>query len=144
MPHHGSNTSSSTSFVKAVAPEAAVIMCGQGNSYGHPHEETLKTYMNMGVDIFRTDLHGTVIISTNGQTYDINVKQPYMHTPQKKPGPAYDAKNGYLGSIKSDKYHKPDCKHAKSIKPENRIIFYSVEEAKEKGYVPCKVCKPPN
>jgi competence protein ComEC len=35
--HHGSNTSSSPEFVKAVKPEVAVIMCGTNNDYHHPH-----------------------------------------------------------------------------------------------------------
>ena len=146
-PHHGSSSSSSPAFLKAVNPEVAVIMCGRDNSYGHPHEETLQAYANMGIDIYRTDLHGTVVIATDGQTYDINVKQPYMYTPQKKPDPEPDtvaANTGFMGSVNSDKYHYPDCKHARSIKPENRIIFNSIEEAKSRGYSPCKVCKPPN
>lgn len=50
----------------------------------------------------------------------------------------------YVGSNKSDKYHYPDCSSAKQIYPENRIWFNSVAEARAKGYVPCKVCKPPD
>ena len=144
-PHHGSSSSSSPAFLKAVNPEVAVIMCGKDNSYGHPHEETLQAYANMGIDIYRTDLHGTVVIATDGQTYDINVKQPYVYTPQKKPDPEPGiVTDSFMGSINSDKYHYPDCKHAGSIKPKNRIVFSSIEEAKSKGYSPCKVCKPPN
>ncbi len=49
----------------------------------------------------------------------------------------------FVGSKKSDVYHYPDCQWAKKIKPENLITFNSVEEAKAKGYRPCKVCNPP-
>lgn len=49
----------------------------------------------------------------------------------------------YVGSKNSDKYHYPSCKWAMKIKPENLVTFKSVKEAKEKGYVACKVCKPP-
>lgn len=144
VPHHGSSFSSSLNFIKAVNPEVAVIMCGKDNSYGHPHEETLQTYADQGIDIYRTDLHGTIVIITDGQTFDIN-EQPYMHTLQKEPGPDEAVvSSGFVGSIKSDKYHKPGCKHAGSIKPENKITFSSIEEAKSKGYSPCKVCNPPN
>ncbi len=50
----------------------------------------------------------------------------------------------YVGSINSNKYHYPNCIWAKEIKPENRIWFNSVAEAKATGYVPCKVCQPPD
>ena len=49
----------------------------------------------------------------------------------------------YVGSTSSDKYHRPDCSYAKKIKPENRRIFSDVWEAREAGYSPCGVCKPP-
>jgi hypothetical protein len=48
----------------------------------------------------------------------------------------------YVGSSKSDKYHSSSCKHAERISDENRVEFKTVEEAKEAGYVACKVCKP--
>ncbi|GAB4343152.1 MAG: hypothetical protein Kow0099_21330 [Candidatus Abyssubacteria bacterium] len=49
----------------------------------------------------------------------------------------------YWGSKKSDKYHYTSCTWAKKIKPENRRVFHSAKEARDAGYVPCKVCKPP-
>jgi len=49
----------------------------------------------------------------------------------------------YMGSTTSDKYHNLDCRYAQKIKPENRIYFADVEDARQKGYVPCKVCNPP-
>ena len=48
----------------------------------------------------------------------------------------------YVGSVNSNKYHRPDCKWAKRIKPENEIWFRDKEDARKHGYVPCKVCKP--
>jgi competence protein ComEC len=86
--HHGSSTSSTLKFVKAVAPEVVVIMCGKDNKYGHPHEETLKTFADLGVDIYRTDLQGTIVITTDGQTCNINVKEPHIYTPSEKSGSA--------------------------------------------------------
>jgi len=47
-----------------------------------------------------------------------------------------------VASKNSDKYHRPSCKWAKRIKPENLIRFESAEAARKKGYKPCKVCKP--
>ena len=64
--HHGSRTSSSAAFVKAVAPKIGIISLGAGNSYGHPHAKTLKTLEKHKVEIFRTDRDGTVTVTTTG------------------------------------------------------------------------------
>jgi len=67
---------------------------------------------------------------------------------QKKDGgskiPVPDQTIKYVGSKTSNKYHYPGCKWAKTILPEKLIGFKSVKEAKEKGYIPCPVCKPPS
>lgn len=49
----------------------------------------------------------------------------------------------YVGSVNSDKYHYPSCRWAKKISSHNLTKFGSAEEARKKGYVPCKVCNPP-
>ena len=64
--HHGSRTSSSAAFVKAVAPKIGIISLGAGNSYGHPHAKTLKTLEKHKVEIFRTDRDGTITVTTTG------------------------------------------------------------------------------
>ncbi|HIV02149.1 MAG TPA: MBL fold metallo-hydrolase [Candidatus Aphodoplasma excrementigallinarum] len=69
--HHGSSTSSSQEFLEAVSPSAAIISCGAGNSYGHPHEETLRTLDLLGIETYRTDQDGTVTVTTDGTTYQI-------------------------------------------------------------------------
>lgn len=60
--HHGSSSSSSEAFLKAVSPDAAVISCATGNSYGHPHSETLAKLNLMGIKTYRTDEDGTVVL----------------------------------------------------------------------------------
>ena len=45
-----------------------------------------------------------------------------------------------VGSITSKKYHRPDCRYAGKIKPENLVSFASVEDARAEGYLSCKVC----
>ncbi|MEW6226593.1 MAG: stalk domain-containing protein [Bacillota bacterium] len=67
--HHGSRTSTSQAFLDAVRPEVAVICVGAGNRYGHPHQETLDKLGAARVKVYRTDLNGTVIITTDGRTY---------------------------------------------------------------------------
>lgn len=58
--HHGSNTSSTDSFLNAASPQYAVISVGRNNNFGHPAEEVLKRLEKYGMSIYRTDLNGTV------------------------------------------------------------------------------------
>lgn len=64
--HHGSKTSSSKSFLNAVSPTYAVISCAEGNSYGHPHAETLNNLRSMGMQVFRTDEQGSIVAISDG------------------------------------------------------------------------------
>ena len=64
--HHGSRTSTSPEFVKAIAPIYALISDGKDNKYGHPHQETLNTLFLLGAKIFRTDLFGTIVMESDG------------------------------------------------------------------------------
>lgn len=73
--HHGSRTSSSPDFVKAVAPIYALISDGKDNKYGHPHQETLDTLAQFGAKIFRTDLLGTIIMKSDGQNAVFSFRQ---------------------------------------------------------------------
>ena len=73
--HHGSKTSSSAAFLRAVKPEAALISCGAGNDYGHPHKETMKKFQAMKLQIFETDKNGTITVTSDGQTYSIKPEQ---------------------------------------------------------------------
>ena len=64
--HHGSRTSTTAKFLKAVAPDYVVISCGQDNDYGHPHEETLEKLNILGTSIYRTDTDKTVLARSDG------------------------------------------------------------------------------
>ncbi|MDE6132422.1 MAG: MBL fold metallo-hydrolase, partial [Oscillospiraceae bacterium] len=64
--HHGSSTSSCNDFYEAVSPDICVIQCGNGNSYGHPHKETIDTINSSGAKVFRNDTDGTVIVYSDG------------------------------------------------------------------------------
>lgn len=69
--HHGSKTSTGTDFLKAVSPEIAVICCGKGNSYGHPHEETTELLERCSIKYYRTDLNGTVTVLSDGDVVSV-------------------------------------------------------------------------
>lgn len=71
--HHGSRTSTSEDFFEAVSPSCAVISCEEGNSYGHPHAQTLNTFRMNHVKVYRTDEDGTIIASSNGKEITFNV-----------------------------------------------------------------------
>ena len=60
--HHGSESCTSTDFVNFVKPEYAVISCGVGNSYRHPHAPTMQTLFNIGAITYRTDRHGDIVL----------------------------------------------------------------------------------
>ena len=60
--HHGSNTSSSKNFLEQIKTEVALISVGQGNTYGHPTQATLKRLSNIGAKIYRTDENGTILL----------------------------------------------------------------------------------
>lgn len=66
--HHGSASSSSSIFLENTTPEYVVISCGKGNSYGHPHEEVMELLENMEIDVFRNDVQGTVVATTDGKS----------------------------------------------------------------------------
>ncbi|NBJ95158.1 ComEC/Rec2 family competence protein [Parablautia muri] len=70
--HHGSKTSSSEAFLKAAAPSYAVISCGEGNSYGHPHAQTMNNLRAMGVQVYRTDEQGSIIATSDGNKISWN------------------------------------------------------------------------
>ncbi|GHU52939.1 competence protein ComE [Clostridia bacterium] len=70
--HHGSNTSTSQAFLDIIQPDYAVIECGADNSYGHPSSDIIDRIAKYTNKIYRTDLNGNIIISSNGK--DISVK----------------------------------------------------------------------
>jgi beta-lactamase superfamily II metal-dependent hydrolase len=80
--HHGSRTASSLAFLTVAKPDVAIYSCGIGNTYRHPHQETLVTLDSTGAKIYGTDIHGTVVINTDGKVYDV---QPEKQVPPVKP-----------------------------------------------------------
>lgn len=69
--HHGGRHSSTTAFLRAVAPQVAVISVGAGNQYGHPTSETLDRLARQRTRIYRTDQDGTVTVETDGSRIQV-------------------------------------------------------------------------
>lgn len=136
--HHGSNTSSSYVFLRNVMPQYAVISCGAGNSYGHPHEEVLSRLRDINATVYRTDLNGTVVCRSDGKNVSFTVEKGSK--PVETPRP--ELKGGYIGNMKSKKFHTPDCTSVQDMDAKNRIVFATRAEAIRQGYTPCGNCKP--
>ena len=68
--HHGSKTSSTEAFLNAVHPEIAVIEVGADNSYGHPSQKVLDRLDALGSRVYRTDISGNIVLTTDGDTID--------------------------------------------------------------------------
>lgn len=64
--HHGSDTSSSESFLEQIKPQIAMISVGEGNSYGHPAQVTLNKLSNIDCRVYRTDEMGTILLKSDG------------------------------------------------------------------------------
>lgn len=70
--HHGSTTSNTEKFLKAVSPRYAVISCGRGNEYGHPHYEIVDLFESLGIIQYRTDTMGSIVFVTDGKNINIS------------------------------------------------------------------------
>ncbi|MBE6049731.1 MAG: MBL fold metallo-hydrolase [Clostridium sp.] len=70
--HHGSTTSTSDEFLKAVNPKFAIISLGKDNSYGHPHKEIVNKLDSNKIKTYRTDISGQITIITDGQNINIS------------------------------------------------------------------------
>ena len=144
--HHGSLTSSSEEFLRAVSPEYAVISSGNGNTYRHPRQDTLRKLADTGAEIFRTDLQGNVVFRTDGKVitagtektakYESILVSPEMNLCADLP------EGSYVGNRNSMKYHLPECEYGQAISERNLIVFENREAVLAAGYAPCGICRP--
>lgn len=133
--HHGSNTSTSYRFLYEVDPDHAVISVGKDNDYGHPHEEPMSRLQDAEVNIYRTDLLGTVVAVSDGEhiTFSWNNQDGEPDIPASSP-----TQNKYIGNQSSKVVHLPTCSSLPSEK--NRVYFETYEAAEKEGYHPCSRC----
>lgn len=73
VPHHGSGTSSSPRFLKAVSPDVAVASLGHLNRFDFPPPEVVERYERHGVEFLRTDTAGAVTITSDGRGYRVAI-----------------------------------------------------------------------
>ena len=80
VPHHGSKTSTSLAFVQQVQPRVSIISTGADNPFGHPHPQVLDVLAQQGIEVWRTDEHGAITITSDGTGYQISALRPYRPT----------------------------------------------------------------
>lgn len=158
--HHGSNTSTTDSFLSKVDPKYAIISCGVNNKYGHPDNDIISKLKAKNIKIFRTDLDGTIVAKSNGKKITFNKKgstikgdsignnpkpnpkpkpKPEVKPkPKPKPKPPVENKVEEVFVTKTgSKYHRGNCTSLRRSK-----IPISLKNAR-KRYGPCKICNPP-
>lgn len=70
--HHGSTTSTTKDFLELVNPSVAVITVGKDNTYGHPHKEIIERLEKKNIRIYRTDLDGNILATSDGNSVEFS------------------------------------------------------------------------
>ena len=143
--HHGSSTGTSEEFLQEISPDYAVISCGEGNSYGHPHEEVLNELREEEVEVFRTDEQGTIVATSDGEKIEWNMSSSDGWVAGEPTGgssvKSEEKGQLYILNTNTKKYHLPDCNSVSSMKKKNKEERKETEEELQKeGYSPCGNC----
>jgi competence protein ComEC len=69
--HHGSKNSNTSEIINAALPQIAVVSCGEGNSYGHPHAEAVENFKNVGSKMLVTKDTGAISFTIKDGKYKI-------------------------------------------------------------------------
>ncbi|MBQ9940583.1 MAG: MBL fold metallo-hydrolase [Clostridia bacterium] len=151
--HHGSETSTTYPFLREIMPEYAVISVGEGNSYGHPDEDTLSRLRNADVTVYRTDIHGDIYCTSDGKNIVFSVEknesadtltnQEETINTEQTPSESSEQNtdnNDYALNTKSKKFHYPSCSKGPT---KNKEYFTGTrDELIAQGYSPCGSCNP--
>ena len=151
--HHGSSSSTSDDFLEAVSPQYAVISVGEENSYGHPTADTLNKLNKNKVSLYRTDIFGTIVCTSDGKGVSFSVEKnsksdPYVipENPKSRAestttSPANNS--SYVLNTNTKKFHYPYCSSVLDMKEKNKkVSTESRESIISKGYKPCGRCNP--
>lgn len=149
--HHGSYNSASSAWFKAVQPKYAIVSCGSGNSYGHPHEMTLNYLKEYVDDLYRTDLQGTIKCITDGYHISFETEKETtidVFTPGEEivptSSPIVTSENTtFILNTSSGIFHKIDCDAVSKMNEKNREdVTDTKEDLIAQGYTPCGYCNP--
>jgi competence protein ComEC len=110
--HHGSGTATTDAFVERMAPRVAVVSAGWGNPYGHPSPKTVARLADTGAKLFRTDVDGSVEISTDGTDLvaraDGGRPMPVRPSPTPARGVGFCPIPAQVGARRRPTYNRPD------------------------------------
>ena len=160
--HHGSKGSTGDAFLKNAKPQYAVISVGADNSYGHPTAETLGRLSNANVELFRTDLQGDILCSSDGNSIFFATEKKAATDVLWIPGSDSTAtvvRDGtvvaapekaeipdgttFVLNTNTRKFHLTTCSSVHEMKASNRsYTTKSAETLVNSGYKPCGKCKP--
>lgn len=156
--HHGSAAATSEEFLNSVNPQYAVISCGSDNKFRHPAQDTMTRLQNRNLNLFRTDLQGTVTATLDGNGISWNTEPSGDYSGRDVDTPAAseeiqgqttdtqvlgDSDITYVLNTNTLKFHYPDCNSVEKMASENRSDFTGTrDEAIAMGYDPCGNCHP--
>lgn len=142
--HHGSRTSTGETLLLETKPDFAIISCGEGNDYGHPHKETMEKLRAAGTNVFRTDVSGTIVVETDGKTLNVQTQKSEEQREESGEESGKDTEEkDWILNTSSKKIHCPDCKNAKTISEKNKKeVHCSLAELYAQGYTDCASCRP--
>ncbi|MDR1700199.1 MAG: MBL fold metallo-hydrolase, partial [Lachnoclostridium sp.] len=156
--HHGSKSATSIEFLDRVNPQYAVISCGDDNSYGHPHEQTLDRLHSKNISLFRTDEQGDIIASSDGTDITWNCQpsdlwtagegnrsdnESITQTTEQDQPNIIPADTTYVINTNTRKFHAPTCSSIKDMSAQNRLNSTQTrEEIINQDYSPCGRCHP--
>lgn len=131
--HHGSDSSTTEAFLEKASPQYAVISVGADNPYSHPSDIILNRLNAFGATVFRTDIDGTIIISSDGSKITTPTSELFTDTVETDfitDETVYITRTG-------NTYHRAGCGYLGSS-----TISLPLSQAREK-YKPCTRCNPP-
>ena len=160
--HHGSANSTTYPFLREIMPEYAVISVGVNNSYGHPTEDTLSRLRDADVTVYRTDMQGDVICTSDGKTVSFalernanadtlggigpnSTQQSEAQGTVPDPTPTQTPVTGvqYVLNTNTHKFHYPSCSSVKKMSEKNKSLYSGTrDEVISMGYSPCGNCHP--
>lgn len=140
-------------------PQYAVISCGEGNSYGHPSETVLSRLRDADTMVYRTDLQGDIVCTSDGQTVTFTTDKiisdnELLTAPTSNTSSATDtivdssdndsdSEFYYVLNTSSHKFHYPDCYSVAQISAKNYVVSYEDRATLiSQGYSPCGNCDP--
>lgn len=133
--HHGSGTSSTYPFLRAIMPEYAVISVGNDNPYGHPHENALSRLRDVEAKVLRTDTQGDIVFTSDGESVSVSSSNGIEDENVEQ--------ITYVLNTNTKKFHYPHCSGVSETSEVNKKESgLSRDAIISQGYSPCGSCMP--